>query len=188
MDDDEFATLVGAAGRGDERAFAQLWRTYHPRVLRYLAVVVGPWAVEDTAAEVWLDVARSLGRFQGDEAGFRGWLFTIARRRGLDQQRSQRRRPVTAPLEDAGPLAASTPGPADEVMGHAAIEDALVLLASLPPDQGEIIALRVLADLDVATVASLVGKSAGAVRVAAHRGLRELAARAAVQGDWARER
>jgi RNA polymerase sigma-70 factor (ECF subfamily) len=179
MDDDEFAELVSAAGRGDERAFAHLWRTYQPRVLRYLALVVGASA-EDTAAEVWLDVARSLDRFQGGEAGFRGWLFTIARRRGLDQQRSERRRPATSPLEDAGPVVASTPGPAEEVLAQAATEEALIALASLPPDQAEIIALRVIADLDVATVASLVGKSPGAVRVAGHRGLRELAARATV--------
>jgi RNA polymerase sigma-70 factor (ECF subfamily) len=37
------------------------------------------------------------------------------------------------------------------------------------------VALRVLADLDVATVAQIVGKSPGAVRVSVHRGLRALA-------------
>ena len=41
--------------------------------------------------------------------------------------------------------------------------------------QAEVIALRVRAGLDVEAVARLVGRSPGAVRVAAHRGLRRLA-------------
>jgi RNA polymerase sigma-70 factor (ECF subfamily) len=54
---------------------------------------------------------------------------------------------------------------------------ALELIASLPRDQAEAIALRVIAGLDVKDVARLLGKRPGAVRVAAHRGLRTLAAR-----------
>ena len=51
----------------------------------------------------------------------------------------------------------------------------LAAIASLPRDQAEIILLRVVAGLDTAEVAQLVGKTPGAVRVAAHRGLRRLA-------------
>jgi RNA polymerase sigma-70 factor (ECF subfamily) len=54
---------------------------------------------------------------------------------------------------------------------------ALTLIAELPGDQAEVVALRVLADLDVAEVARIVGKRPGTVRVLAHRGLRRLAAR-----------
>ncbi len=56
----------------------------------------------------------------------------------------------------------------------------LTLIASLPPDQAEIIMLRVVAGLDAREVARMVGKSPGAVRVAAHRGLRRLAGLAGV--------
>jgi RNA polymerase sigma-70 factor, ECF subfamily len=52
----------------------------------------------------------------------------------------------------------------------------MALLATLPPDQAEIIVLRVVAGLDNQDVARIVGKTPGAVRVAAHRGLRRLAA------------
>jgi RNA polymerase sigma-70 factor, ECF subfamily len=50
------------------------------------------------------------------------------------------------------------------------------MLAGLPPLQAEVIVLRVLVGLDYDAVARLVGRSPGAVRVAAHRGLRRLAA------------
>jgi RNA polymerase sigma-70 factor (ECF subfamily) len=51
-----------------------------------------------------------------------------------------------------------------------------MLIAELPKDQAEIIMLRVMAGLDTNTVARIVGKTPGAVRVAAHRALRRLAA------------
>jgi RNA polymerase sigma-70 factor, ECF subfamily len=51
-------------------------------------------------------------------------------------------------------------------------------VATLPKDQAEIILLRVVAGLDTGQVARIVGKTPGAVRVAAHRGLRRLAAMA----------
>jgi RNA polymerase sigma-70 factor (ECF subfamily) len=59
---------------------------------------------------------------------------------------------------------------------------ALALLAELPPDQAEVVALRVLAGLEVAEVARIVGKRPGTVRVLAHRGLRRLAGRMETAG------
>jgi DNA-directed RNA polymerase specialized sigma24 family protein len=47
--------------------------------------------------------------------------------------------------------------------------------ASVGMSKAEIILLRVVAGLDAPAVARIVGKSPGAVRVAAHRGLRRLA-------------
>lgn len=45
-----------------------------------------------------------------------------------------------------------------------------------PPDQAEVVLLRVVAGLSVEQVAKILGKSAGSVRVAQHRALRRLAA------------
>jgi RNA polymerase sigma-70 factor, ECF subfamily len=172
--DDLFADAAG----GDAQAFAALWRDLHPAVLRYL-LVVAPDAAEDLASETWLDVIRGLGRFRGDEAGFRGWVFTVARHRALDHRRTLRRRPA-----DAVPLETLAGHPADDDPAAAALDAlataaALALIAELPADQAEVVALRVIAGLDVARVAMLVGKRPGAVRVLAHRGLRRLAERLA---------
>jgi RNA polymerase sigma-70 factor, ECF subfamily len=62
-------------------------------------------------------------------------------------------------------------------------EAALELIAALPREQAEIIVLRAIVGLDAAQVARIVGKRPGAVRVAAHRGLRTLAARLAAASD-----
>jgi RNA polymerase sigma-70 factor (ECF subfamily) len=69
-------------------------------------------------------------------------------------------------------VARPDPGPAGE---DGEVTEALQLLATLPPLQAEVLALRVLADLPVDTVAAMLGRTPGAVRVAAHRGLRTLA-------------
>jgi len=61
-------------------------------------------------------------------------------------------------------------------------ERALALVARLVPLQAEVIVVRVVAGLDVESVARLVGRTPGAVRVAAHRGLRRLAQILAAEG------
>jgi RNA polymerase sigma-70 factor (ECF subfamily) len=172
----EFPGVLRAAATGDETAFARLWRDAHPPLLRYLRVVAGD-AAEDVAGEVWLEVARRLPRFRGGEQEFRGWLFTLARRRVTDMRRYHARHPVRL-TDDAGEL--DRPGADDTAMAaldNLSTEAAVALIASLPRDQAEVIVLRVIAGLDVGHVARIVGKRPGAVRVAAHRGLRALAAR-----------
>jgi RNA polymerase sigma-70 factor (ECF subfamily) len=71
---------------------------------------------------------------------------------------------------------------ADLAIERMSTRSAIALLAGLPAIQAEVILLRVVAGLDTETVAQLVGRSPGAVRVAAHRGLRRLAATLAEAG------
>ena len=174
-DDTALSAAVSAAQDGDEDAFRVLYRTIQPGLVRYLWVQVGA-AAEDVASETWLQVARDLRKFRGDAAGFRGWVATIARHRAVDHVRHQRRLPpVGGMLEEAGELRAhdDTAGSAIDAVSTRA---AFALIARLPRDQGEAVLLRVVMGLDAKTAAKVLGKRAGAVRTAAYRGLRELAA------------
>jgi RNA polymerase sigma-70 factor (ECF subfamily) len=171
-----FPAVLAAAAGGDEDAFGMLWYDLQPRLLRYFRVVA-PGAAEDLASETWLGVVRGIGRFQGIEPAFRAWVFTIARHQVLDWRRRAERRvtedlPVTGLAEPAAP-----DDPAAAALEGASTRAALALLATLPTDQAEAIALRVLAGLEVSRVAELMGKQPGTVRVLTHRGLRQLAAR-----------
>jgi RNA polymerase sigma-70 factor (ECF subfamily) len=58
---------------------------------------------------------------------------------------------------------------------------ALALIASLPPEQAEAVMLRVVVGLDAGATGKILGRRAGAVRTAAYRGLKQLAARLAQQ-------
>jgi RNA polymerase sigma-70 factor (ECF subfamily) len=178
----EFNEVLHAAARGDEAAFARLWRDNQPPLLRYLRVLTGESA-EDVSSEVWLEVARRLPRFRGGEGEFRAWLFTTARRRVIDLRRYADRHPVSL-TGDPGQLdRRAADDTAAAALAHMSTSAALELIASLPRDQAEIIVLRVIACLDAKQVGRIVGKRPGAVRVAAHRGLRTLAARLSAVTD-----
>ncbi|MBV9379770.1 MAG: RNA polymerase sigma factor [Streptosporangiaceae bacterium] len=178
---EDFAGLLAAAQGGSEAAFSVLWRDGNPALLRYLRVIA-PEAAEDTAAETWVQVVRGLPRFSGDEAAWRAWLFTIARRRALDQARLRRRHPAE-PLEGIQPAEVPRAYDAEQqAMENLATEAAITLVSRLPRQQAEVILLRVVAGLDTEAVAGLLGRSPGAVRVAAHRGLRKLATMLAEAG------
>ena len=177
-DKPDLSEAVRAAQQGDEQAFRALYRDVQPRLLRYLRAMVGEDA-EDVASEAWLHIARDLGGFSGDSDGFRGWAATIARHRAMDHQRRHRRRPQTAPtpVEDLGADLAAGDDTAQSAMDTVSTQAAVAMIADLPPDQAEAVMLRVVMGLDAESAGRVLGKKAGAVRTAAYRGLRKLAAR-----------
>ncbi|MEV6405852.1 RNA polymerase sigma factor [Streptomyces bobili] len=179
--DGELGAAVARAQDGDESAFAVAYRIVQPGLLGYLRGIVGDDA-EDVASDAWLEIARDLGRFKGDGAGFRGWTATIARHRALDHLRRLRVRPRASALEQD---VLDLPGPHDthdQVVESLSTERALDLVRGLPPDQAEAVLLRVVVGLDGPAAARVLGKRPGAVRTAAHRGLKRLARQLGVEG------
>ncbi|MGW0838301.1 RNA polymerase sigma factor [Streptomyces prunicolor] len=172
--DGELGAAVARAQEGDDGAFAVAYRIVQPGLLGYLRGLVGDEA-EDVAADAWLEIARDLGRFRGDGAGFRGWTATIARHRALDHLRRQRVRPRPATLEQD---VLELPGPHsthEQALESLSTEYALGLVRGLPRDQAEAVLLRVVVGLDGPAAARVLGKRPGAVRTAAYRGLKRLA-------------
>ncbi|MDT9688775.1 RNA polymerase sigma factor [Streptomyces sp. P9(2023)] len=182
-EDAELTTAVLAAQNGDEDAFRTVYRTVHPRLLGYLRSLVGDADAEDVASESWLQIARDLDRFSGDADRFRGWAARIARNRALDHIRMRGRRPASSGDETEltdKPAACDT---ADEALEALATGDTMHLIAQLPQDQAEAVVLRVVVGLDAKSAADTLGKRPGAVRTAAHRGLKRLAELLGVEGD-----
>jgi RNA polymerase sigma-70 factor (ECF subfamily) len=173
--DPVLTAAIHCAQRGDEDAFRHVYRAIQPRLLNYLRATVGEHDAEDVASDTWSTITKDLHRFRGDATGFRAWTATIARHRALDHLR---RRPGHALvlMDELPPLPArnDTTAEALERLGTAA---ALAAIAALPPDQAQAILLRVVIGLDSATAGEVLGKRPGAVRTAAHRGLRALARR-----------
>ena len=173
---DEMETALVAAREGDEAGFATLWRDLHPRLLRYLRVR-GDEASEDLAAETWMHVVRGLPTFEGGVPEFRAWLFTIARHRAIDQGRARTRGLALVSVADPVDVVGGVPtvqSAEQEAVDNEGTAEALRLVATLPPAQAEMVMLRVVAGLDVADVAQLLGKRPGAVRVGVHRALKTL--------------
>jgi RNA polymerase sigma-70 factor, ECF subfamily len=171
---DDLTVALEAARTGDEQAFRVVYRAVHPGLLRYVRVLVGEDA-EDVASEAWLQIVRDLGRFRGDGTAFRGWASTIARHRALDYLRHQRRRPAMATSPEELPEPQAESDAADLALDEISTYEAVALIAALPLDQAEAVMLRVVLGLDAQAAAKVLGKRPGAVRMAAHRGLRRLA-------------
>jgi len=170
---EDFADTLGAAQLGDEGAFTTLFREFNPAVVRYLAVLAGRDLAEDLAAETWVAALRGFAAFAGDEKSLRAWLLTIARARWVDSVRAHTRRPEL--VTDAPPELPSAEDVHEQVERGFTTDWALRLIATLPPEQAEVITLRVVGQLEVADVAELTGKTANHVRVLTHRGLKRLA-------------
>lgn len=169
----EFADILRAAQAGAEWAVTRLYREFNTPLVRFLDARA-PGLGEDLAQEVWLGVAPKLAAFEGDEAQFRGFLFTVAHRRLVSHWRHSGRRPSTpTTIEQLDRLEASATDD-DELSARAAIAE---LVDGLSDEQTEIVLLRVLGGLSVDEVAAIVGKRAGTVRVIQHRALRKIADR-----------
>src|SRR5439155_24148457 len=103
---------------------------------------------DDLASEAWIDVARGLHRFSGDEVDFKKWLFTIARRRLIDHRRRSARRPAHPVSHER---LVEIPG-TDDVEGLAldtlTVQEAIVRLVEvLSAEQAEVLILRAVAGL-----------------------------------------
>ena len=159
------------ARRNDRAALAEVWRIYHPQLLRFLRSQQAP-SVDDVASEVWIDVGRAIARFDGDGRAFQRWLFTIASRRAVDEHRRAARRP--APLEDAdSERRVDSSAAADQGLDDG-VDEAIALLRRLPPNMAAVVMLRAVHGLTVAETAAVLGCSQANVRVLAHRGLGRL--------------
>ena len=165
---------VHAAGAGDEAAFAEVFAALHPLLRRYATVLVGRHA-DDVVGEAWLHIARDIRTFQGDVDGFRGWCARIVRNRAIDLVRADDRRPVAPVGLDEGLDAVAPDDTAIDALDNIATSRAVAWIGSLPREQAEAVMLRAVIGMDTRTAADVLGKSPGAVRVAAHRGLRRLA-------------
>lgn len=155
------------AGQMTDRDAGRLYRFLAPAVLGYLRAQRTP-EPEDLLGDVFLQVARDLARFRGDDAALRRWVFTIAHNRVVDDARRRARRPQPTPTDDLSDHATGPPQDAlDPVL--------LAALDRLTPDQREVVVLRFVADLPLEAVARITRHTVGSVKALQHRALDFLA-------------
>lgn len=169
---DPFPQVLAAAQGGDPEACAYLWRRYAPRVATY-ARARGSLEPDDLTSEVFLAVFRKLHDFTGGEGAFRGYVFTVAHRRLVDELRARARHGTQASwTEDGDPRqVVSAEERALEAVGSARARE---MLEALAPDQRDVLVLRIFADLTVDQVAEILGKQPGAVKALQRRGMAAL--------------
>jgi RNA polymerase sigma factor (sigma-70 family) len=174
-----FDGILAAARAGESWAYSKLFDWLGRPVAAYLrgAGVEDP---DGSANEVFLRIFGSIDRFDGGEARFRSWVFAIAHNLVIDDRRRRSRRPRQAPLEgDVGPAAGGADEDALVVLGD---EQMRGLIAALPPDQRDVVLLRIVADLSIEDTAVALGKKPGAIKSLQHRALAALRRRLEQEG------
>lgn len=170
----DFDRVLAAAKSGAEWAWAAIYRDLAGPVTGYLAAR-GAAEPEDVASEAFLQVARDVASFEGDEAGFRSWLFVIAHRRLVDSWRAAGRRPHPVALADfqSEPEGGNTE---DEAVDRLATAELLSEFERLTDDQRAVIALRIIGNLTLAETAKVLGRRIGAIKALQRRAILALQA------------
>lgn len=143
----------------------EAYQAFAPAVLGYLRSQRAP-DPEDVLGEVFLQVARDWRKFRGDDASLRRWVFSIAHNRLLDARRAAGRRPAIASAMVPERAAHPAPGDMDPELLNA--------LATLTPEQREVVVLRFVGDLPLEDVARITRRRVGAVKAMQHRALQAL--------------
>jgi len=144
---ERFITLLAAAREGSEAAWQELYTGLAPVLLGYLRANAAP-DPEDVLSEVFLQVARDVPRFDGDERGFRSWVFTIAHHRLIDARRHSARRPVDLSPDPPEPGGWAEDA-ADEALARIGTDEVKRVLEALSPEQRSVLLLRVVGDLSI---------------------------------------
>ena|SRR5215469_6091652 len=184
-DDQATSNLTALAVRGHPAAIEELVRHIRPVVVRYCRARLGPVAgldqvADDVAQEVCIAVVGALPRYRNMGRPFTSFVFGIASHKVADARRSAARAARHAISADELPdRADDQPGPEEAAVASLDAQRARSLLARLPAQQRELLALRVLSGLSAEQTGIALGMSAGAVRVAQHRAIARLRAIAA---------
>lgn len=167
-----FDTVLDAARADAPWAFERIYTELAPPVAGYLRMH-GAADPEGLTNEVMLRVFRGLTGFEGDVAGFRSWVFTIAHHRLVDERRRRSARPQTTELLDDHRQ--TTGGDVErEALDDLTSDRVRELLDELTDEQRDVVLLRVVADLPVEQVAQVLGKREGAVKMLQRRALAAL--------------
>jgi RNA polymerase sigma-70 factor (ECF subfamily) len=181
----DFDRVLGEAKSGSRHALGTLYREFNPALRRFLLARV-PGEGEDLAADVWVAVAPKIADFEGDERGFRAWLFTFGRRRVIDHYRRSGRRGPVVPLHDDDDMPGREDPESEALARLSATEAADLLRAHLTADQCDVLMLRVYGGLDVNDVAAAMERTDTWVRVTQHRAIQRLSRRLGTQVDVTR--
>jgi RNA polymerase sigma-70 factor (ECF subfamily) len=161
-------SLDAPSARTAQPGFADVAADQLDAVFRYLVFLTGDRsAAEDLTAETFEKAFRTWRRFDPRRGSPRTWLCQIARTTAIDWFRAEARRKrreetYSRDLEHASDLMDGLPGPLEQAVHE------------LSPAEREVVALRVLLELDGPSAARVLGISQTACSTRLSRALKNL--------------
>jgi RNA polymerase sigma-70 factor, ECF subfamily len=167
---EEIARLVELAQGGDRAALEELYLIHFDRIYGYLHLSVGNrHDAEDLTTQTFMRMLESIKKFRWQSAPFSAWLFRIAHNLAMDHFRASRRlQPEEEVPEPVGEEEPSAEAAAMESLGR---QSMLELIEDLSQDQKQVLTLKFVFNLKNAEVATILGKTEGAIKSLQHRAL-----------------
>jgi len=165
--------LAARAQGGCRDCFARLYERYRMTLARYLheSFVCDFDTALDIEAEAWKRAFQHLDSY-GGERPFKAWLLAITRNLALNHVRHLHRAPEPEALARAFEPEAD---PHDQLERREALEACVRLVRALPAELREPFVLRAIFDLDIRSVAELLGLSTTTARGRLFRARKALA-------------
>lgn len=167
--------LLADARRGDRDAIIQIYDLYFTPIYQFIRLRVGDAMVaEDLAADVFVQMVGALRSAAPPRDSLRGWLFKVARNLIAGHYRTERRVKETELdewLSDDGDLEMEVAADMDAAF---TVEMTRSALATLAPEQQEVLILRFGQKLDLQATADIMGKSVNAIKQLQFRALATL--------------
>src|SRR5213592_2558460 len=162
--------LVEHAQQGDREALEALYLLHFDRIYSYLHLSVGNrHDAEDLTTQTFLKMLEAIGRFRWKAAPFSAWLFRIAHNLAMDHFRATRR---WQPEEEVPePVGESEPSAEVAALNSIGRQSMLDLIEGLSQEQQQVLTLKFVFNLPNAEVATILGKTEGAVKSLQHRAL-----------------
>ena len=161
-------SLIRRAQERDQVALTQLYEENFDRIYRYIVLKIGDRTeAEDMTQQVFLNALQAISSYKFKGMPFSSWLYRIAHNQMVDYFRKKSKR-LTVPLDESLPLPAADGDPKYLVEKKVEIEEIVIATRKLTAAQQEVISLRFAAELSIAEVAGVMGKSEGAVKALQH--------------------
>jgi RNA polymerase sigma-70 factor (ECF subfamily) len=166
--------LMIAVRAGEIRQLGELFERHHRRLYGFFVRLTNqPSVSEDLVQIVFYRILKYRHTYR-DEGKFSAWIYHLARKVAADHFRKQASTPAPADPSDLADHADTNPQPSEQA---ATAEDVVLLrtaLAHLPLVHREVLVLSRLQHLEHREIARLLDCTVGAVKVRAHRALKEL--------------
>ncbi len=167
-----------------------IYRTFYPRIRRYLGRLIGPDEADDASQDVFLKAGRGLSQFRS-ESSISTWLYRIATHTATDRVRSAGHRAAvrSVTIEDSPGCAATAS--ADLSAERQSIRGEMSgcvrrLLGELPEDYRTVLILSEMEELKDREIAEVLGITHEAVKIRLHRGRARLRKRLEAQCSFYR--
>jgi RNA polymerase sigma-70 factor, ECF subfamily len=165
--------LVERAQTGDRRALEELYLLHFDRIYSYLHISVGNrHDAEDLTNQTFVKMLESIGRFEWRKVPISAWLFRIAHNPAMDHFRASRRLQPEEELPE--PEYAAEHSAEEEAFQAIGRRSMLAMIENLSHDQQQVLTLKFVFNFGNSEVATILGKTEGAIKSLQHRALATL--------------